>query len=121
MLQLAVADGSRANDQAAIANGFFDGIVFFGFRQKRRGTNRGNRLAKGLFVRRDHTQMKRAEIAHRACGRADIERIARAHQDDAQVLEIGRIFQLFHRSSAGPPGGVSILREARRAAAKSRC
>src|SRR5207249_4768854 len=76
---------------------------------------------KGLFVRRDHTQMKRAEIAHRACCCADIERIARAHQHDAQVLEIGRISQLLHRLSAGPPGGVSILREARRAAAKSRC
>ena len=74
------------NDQAAIAHGFLHGMVFFGFRQKRRGTNRRNRLAKGPFIRRDYTQMKRAEIAHRACGRADIERIARAHQDDAQVF-----------------------------------
>jgi hypothetical protein len=32
--------------------------------------------------------VENAEIAHRASGRADVQRIARANEDDAQIIEV---------------------------------
>jgi hypothetical protein len=33
--------------------------------------------------------MLKSEVAHGSSGRADVERIARVHQDDAQMIEFG--------------------------------
>ena len=53
--------------------------------RKGRGAYRRHGLAKGFFKRRDQAQIERAEVAHRACGRADVERIPRSDEHDAKV------------------------------------
>ncbi len=97
MLQFAMANGSGADHQAAIARGVCDRVVFFGSGKERRCADGGYRFPEGFFVRHNHAKMQRAEIAHGASRCADIQRIARTHQHDSQVWEVGPIFQLFHR------------------------
>jgi hypothetical protein len=65
--------------------------VFVGFGKKRRGADGGDSFAERLVVRRNDAQMQRGEIAHSTRRGADVQRIARAHQDHAQILQIGRV------------------------------
>src|ERR1700756_84274 len=46
VLQFAVADGGSADYQSAVARGLCHRVVLAGFRQKRRGTDSGNRFTE---------------------------------------------------------------------------
>ena len=50
------------------------------------GAHRRTSLAEGHVIRVDQPQRGEAEIAHGARGGADVQRIARRHQDDAQRI-----------------------------------
>ncbi len=67
-----------------------------------RRAHRRTRLAKRRLIRFHHSQAAKTEVAHRACGRADIQRVARSHEDHAQAIG-------FRRLSQGPP----ILKQSR--------
>ena len=90
MVQLAVADGGGSHDERAIGDGVGDALELLRIRKHGRGADGGARLAKGRLVRLDHAQMAEAEVAHGARGRADVERVARRNQNDAQTVEFSR-------------------------------
>lgn len=89
VLQLTETDGRSSDDQRAVPDGFGEGFALFGAGEQRRGADRRARLAECQFVGVYDTQMEEAEVAHRAGGGADVERIARGDKDDAQAIEFG--------------------------------
>jgi len=90
MVQLAVADGSGSHDERAIGDGIRDALELLRIRKHGRGADGRARFAKRRLVRLDHAQMAEAEVAHGARGRANVERIARRDQNDAQTVEFSR-------------------------------
>ena len=86
VLQLAMSHAGGADHQAAIGHRVGQAGEFLGFLQQRRGAHGGPRFAEGHIVGIDHAQARKAEIGHGARGGADIERIARRNQDDAQIV-----------------------------------
>ncbi len=86
VLQGAVTHGRGADDERAIGHGFGDGGEFF-----RRGEDLGGAdgragVAKGRGEGIDHAQASETEIAHGARGGANVERVARGYQNDAQAV-----------------------------------
>jgi len=104
LLQFPVAGSGCSHDERAVGHGFGHALELFRAREKRRGSHSGTRFAKRHFVGIHHAQAEKAEIAHDASNRADVERVASAHEDDAQAVEFGWSKQggLFYASSAGP-------------------
>src|SRR5579862_7369435 len=89
VLQFAIADRRGPYDQAAVADRFRYRAKFLCAGQQRLGAYRGYRLAKCFLVRGHHAEVKHAEVAHGTSGGADVERVAGADEDHAQVGEIG--------------------------------
>jgi len=89
VLHLTLADGGGSDDECAILDGFGEGLELFGAGEQRRGANRGARLAKSQLVGVYYAKMEETEVAHSAGGGADIERITRADEDDAQAIGFG--------------------------------
>lgn len=90
MLQVAMADGGGPDDERAIGNRFCQRFVLFSAGQDGCGAHGGTSALKCDIVGIHHAQMVKPEIAHCPGGRADVEGIARVHQDDAQMIEFGR-------------------------------
>ena len=86
---IAEANGRCADDESAVCHGFGETLELFGTGKKRRGADGRARFTKSQFVRIHDAKMEKAEIAHGAGGGADIERIARIDEDDAQAIELG--------------------------------
>ena len=81
VLQYAVADGSRTYDEGTIRHGLPDCgelscALEYGLR-----VHRGARFPKRYFVGVHQAQFRETEVAHRSCGGANIQRIARRDQD----------------------------------------
>jgi hypothetical protein len=72
MLDVAIADGGRADNQAAIGDGFLNGGAFLGLTQERRSTYGGAGFAKGFFVGVDDAKMRGTEVAHGASHGTDV-------------------------------------------------
>lgn len=89
MLHFTVADGCGANDEGAVRDGFGDGGEFFGGGENRGSADGGARFAEGQFVGIHDAEVEEAEVAHGASGCADIERIARVDEDDAEAVGLG--------------------------------
>jgi len=87
-MQSPMADGGGSHDERAIGDRFGDGLELFGAGEQRRGADGGTRLAKRGLVGIHDAQVAKAEIAHRAGGGADIERVARGNEHDAQTVEL---------------------------------
>ena len=87
--QFAAADGGGSDDEGAVCDGVGHGLEFLGAGEQRRSSDSGTRFAKRQLERIHHPEMKEAEIAHGAGGGADVQRVARIHEDDAQVVELG--------------------------------
>ncbi len=90
MLQIAMTNGGGADYERAVGHSVRDGSVFLGAGQNRSAAHGGTRLAKGAFERIHHSQVRAPEVAHRAGGRADVERISRRNENDAQAIEFTR-------------------------------
>lgn len=81
-------DGCGADHQAAVCDGIGERIELLGVREQLGGWANGRAgLAKSRLERMDYAQMKRTEVAHGARSRAEIKRITRANQNDAQPIE----------------------------------
>ena len=78
MLQFAMPDGGGADHQRAVGNGVGHALVLLGVGQHLRRADGGARLAKSDLVGIHHPQVEKAEVAHGARRRTDVERIARA-------------------------------------------
>ena len=89
VLRFAAANGGGADDESAVRNGFGKTLELFGAGEKRRGAHSRACFAKSQFVWIHDAKMEEAEVAHGAGGGADVERIARVDEDDAQVVELG--------------------------------
>ncbi len=83
MLQFPVTDRRRPHHQRAIGHSLgHAGKLLRGRKNPSRSPNRRTRLAKCPFVRVHHPQTGEAEIAHGPRRGANVERIARRHQDN---------------------------------------
>lgn len=111
MVQMAVAHGCGPDDQRAVAHSRCDGIVLLGAGEKGRGAHGGARFAKASFVRMHHAQAGKAEIAHGAGGRSDIERVARGYEHHAEAIAFG----------CGEQGTMILMQQRRSRAANCRC
>ena len=89
VLQVAAANGSGANDESAVRDGFGETLELFGSSEKRRGAHSGVCFTKSQFVWIQDAKVEEAKVAHGAGGGADVKRIARVDEDDAQVIELG--------------------------------
>ena len=89
VLRVAAANGGGADDESAVRDGFGNSLELFGAGEKRRGTHGRACFTKGQFVWIHDAKMEEAEVAHGAGGGANVERIARVDEDDAQVIELG--------------------------------
>jgi hypothetical protein len=87
MSQVAIPHCRSSNHQRAVGNRFGYGFEFFGARQYVGCAHGGASAFKSHIVGIHYTQMLKSEIAHRPRGCADVEGIARVHQDDAQTIE----------------------------------
>lgn len=113
MTESAAADGGGADDQGAIGDGVGQGGEFAGVGQDLCATGGGAGLAEGGRVGLDDAQMRKAEIAHGAGGRAEIEGIARGHQDDTQAFGLRRGQQnglFYDETEAVPPSNIGWRR-----------
>ena len=90
MLQIAMANSSGPNHQRAIGNGLGYRLVFFRAGQQVRRAHGRTRSFKCHIVGIHQPQMLKSKVAHRPSGRADVEGIARVHQDNAQTSEFSR-------------------------------
>jgi hypothetical protein len=72
VLEVAVTNGSSADNEGAVGHGLGNGAEFLGIRQNLSAANRGTRLAKGAFEWIHHSQVRASEVAHSAGGGADV-------------------------------------------------
>ena len=86
MLQRAMADGSGADHQGAIRDGLGQRADIRGRLQHVLRLHGGAGFAKRDVVRIHQPQFGESEIAHGARGGADVQRIARRHQDHAERI-----------------------------------
>ena len=103
-----MANGRGSNHQRAIRNRLTYRFKLFRAGEHRRCANRGTRAFKCHIVGIHHSQMLKSEVAHGTGSRANVEWIARVHQDNAQAIEFGR-----HRQAA------CILRQPRSKSVRS--
>ena len=89
VLEIAMSDGGGPYNQRAIGHGVGDGFELFGASEEVGRPDGGTRPLESDVVRIDYAEVLKSEIAHGTGGRSDIERIARVHQDDAQMIEFG--------------------------------
>jgi hypothetical protein len=90
VLQVAVTNGRGADYERAVGHSVSDGSVFLGAGENRSAAHGGTRLAKGAFKWIYDSQVRTAEVAHRAGSRPDIERISCRNENDAQAVEFTR-------------------------------
>jgi hypothetical protein len=89
VLRVAAAHGGGANDESTVRNGFGETLELYSTGEKRRGAHGRACFTKSQFVWIHDAKMEEAEVAHSAGGGANVERIARVDEDDAQVIELG--------------------------------
>jgi hypothetical protein len=93
MMQIPVANSGGSHHESAIGYGFGHICLYFCAGEKFRGAYRGTRLSECRFKRRNQPQPGEAKVAHGARSCANVERVARGHQDDVQVFELRRLTQ----------------------------
>src|ERR1700694_395633 len=103
MQRVAAANGGGTDDEGTVLDGLGESLEFFSTGEKRRGAHSGACFPKSQFVGIYDAKMKETEVAHSACGGANVEGVARVDEDDAQVIELGW----------GGQGTAVILRRAR--------
>jgi hypothetical protein len=89
MLQRALASRSRTDNERAVGNGLGQSFVFLGTLEKFGRADCRARLAECNCIGIDQPQLMHAEVAHCPCCGADVQRIARAHKDDDEIVEFG--------------------------------
>jgi molybdate transport system permease protein len=86
VLHLAIADSRGADHQRAIRDRIRNRLVLLRMFQQARGTHRRSRLPKRNLVGVHHSQVQKAEIAHRASRRAEVERVSRGDKHNPQAV-----------------------------------
>src|SRR5579863_5533890 len=99
MLQIARANRSSSHHKGAVGNCLGNGFVFFCGSQHGGGTDRRTSLAECRLEWVHYPQTMKTKVAHRPGSRADVERIARVHQHDMQILEFGGSWQALYFTS----------------------
>jgi len=90
MLQIAMSNGGGSDHERAIGNRRGYGFIFFRTGQYFRRGHGGTGAFKCHIVRIHYPEMAKSEVAHCPRCRANVEGIARVHQDNAQMIEFGR-------------------------------
>ena len=85
VLQLAMADGSGSDHQAAVGHGIADVRKLFRRGEHRSRVDRGARFAECDLVRIHNSQAREAEVGHGACGGADVQRVSRRDEHHAKL------------------------------------
>ena len=87
-VQFAMADGGGADDQRAIGDGFAESLIDLGGVENFLRADGGARSLEGDVVGMHEAEVRETKIADRACGSADVERIARIDEDDSEVCDL---------------------------------
>ena len=99
MVQFPVPHRRSADDERTISDGFGHARVLFRVGEQLGSTDGGAGRAKCGVVGIHDAQIGETEIAHSASSGADVKRVARGHQDDAQTVKFRQDGQgdLFYR------------------------
>ena len=81
--------GRGSYHQRTVSHGFRNALIFFCVGQQCRRAHGGPGFAKRRFIRIDHAQVKKTQVAHGPRRRTNIERIACRNQYNAQAVEFG--------------------------------
>src|SRR5580700_11700356 len=87
MLDFALSHGAGGDYEGAIGDRVGDVFVLLGGGEDVGRADCGNCIAKGGRVGIDHTQVSEAEVAHGACGCANVQGIARGDEYHAETVE----------------------------------
>ena len=88
VLHFAMLNRSSSDNQSAVSYSVSQDCELFGICEHiSGGADGGTGLAKRRLKRTHHPQMQRAEVAHGARGRAQVERVSRSDQHDTQPVE----------------------------------
>src|SRR5205085_5335381 len=109
---IAAAQRGRAHDERAVRNSAFQRFEFFRLREQPRRPHGRPRIPERQFERMHYPQVQKAEIAHRARRRANVQRIPSVHQNHAQSIEFrlsrqNQILYIRKRGAAEEPGSLS--------------
>lgn len=88
VLQLSMADGSGADDERTVRNGFGDGREDFGVGEDCGCSDGRASLAKCRVVWMHQAQMMKAEVAHGTRGRPDVQRVSRRYENHAEAVGV---------------------------------
>ena len=86
VLGLAVAKRGGSDDEGAVGDGFGEAGEFLGLLQDVGRAHGGAGFAEGEVVGLDDAEMEESEVAHGAGSGAEVERVASADEDDAEVV-----------------------------------
>ena len=89
VLDFAVPDRRGSHHQRAIGHGLGHALELLGVREDLGSADGRARLAKGRFERIDDAQVAKSKVAHGASSRANVQRIARGHQNDTEAIGFG--------------------------------
>ena len=87
MLQVAMANCRGSNHERAIRHGFNNRLVHFCSLESGSSSYSGTGILECNIIGVNQSQVRKSKIAHGPSGRADVEGIARVHQNDAQTIE----------------------------------
>jgi hypothetical protein len=90
VLQVAMAYSGGSDHERAVGNRLSYGFEFFSVGQQVRCAYGGACVLKGDIIGVYDPQVKKSKIAHCPSGGADVQGIARVHQDHAQMIEFSR-------------------------------
>jgi len=89
LLGLAVGEGSGAEDEGAVGDGFLERLGCARGCEQLFGADGGFGFAPVGFVGSDDGEARETEVGHGARGRSYIERIARRDEDDFELVALG--------------------------------
>ena len=112
LLKDPLAHSRCSDDEGAIGNGFGDGLAFFRLLQNVGGAHGRTRLPECGRIRIHEPQAVRSKIRHGARSCAYVQRIARTHEYDDEIVQsfwfrVRR--QGFNSTSAGIRAGQYVV------------
>lgn len=93
LVGLAMGQGSGAEDERAVADGFGESRGLICALEQFCGSHCGFCFAPVRFIRGDNGEVREAEVGHGTSHCADVERVARRDEDDSDAIALLRCKQ----------------------------
>jgi hypothetical protein len=89
LIGFAMGECAGAEDEGAVCDSFGEVLCTLGVLEKTFGLDCGPGFSPVRLIRRDNREMREAEVGHGARDGANVERVARADEDDLDVVALG--------------------------------